>query len=280
MLRKRLRWGWVEMVTSDVALELVDILRRRAEIVACLVEDSQDKRTLVEEVDSSRSTLDRALRELESVGIVTYTEGEYTVTSVGQRLVEDFFGFLERGELAIHFEPFLRWIPSDEFEVDLRWLDDAELVVPAENNPYAMVDKHVQLLKTMEDMRGMLPLTGLHAYETAHESIVEDGATSELIITPGVAEVLTSDPCFAELTEEMIATGRFKLFVYEGPIPYFVGIFDDEIVQIGADEDGEPRALVETDRQEIRTWASDTLDNYKQQATALSQMAPENPLKA
>lgn len=142
MLQKRVKWG-LRMVAHDTTLELVDILRRRDEIVACLVEDSQDKRTLVEEVDISRSTLDRALRELESVGVVAYTEGEYTVTPVGQRLVEDFFAFLERGELAIHFEPFLRWIPSDEFEVDLRWLDDAELVVPGDNNPYAMIDRHV-----------------------------------------------------------------------------------------------------------------------------------------
>lgn len=275
------------MPTEEISLEIVDVLRRRNEIVACLLDEPRDKRTLDEELDIARSTLDRAIRELEALDLVTYSEGEYAVTSVGERLARNFFAFRERAELALEFEPFLRWMPDEDFDFDLRVLADAEVLVPEPENPYAMIDRHIQCLRQMEEGRMMLPFVGLHGHETAHERIVENGATVELIVESDVAEIMFSEPAFGELTEEMIATGRLDLYISEEPIPYFVGVFDDETVQIGVDEDGEPRALVETDREDVRAWANNIVVTYKNQATTYpqaaiqasqSEMPPEYPI--
>lgn len=266
---KRFVW-WVNMASTDLALEIADILRKRREVVACLLEDPRDKSTLVDELDIPRSTLDRAVRELESVRVVTYSDGEYVVTALGKRLARDFFRFVDRAELTLELEPFLRWAPSEEFDLDIQWLAEAELLVPTDADPYAMINRHVQRLRDADYMRGMLPVTGLHAYEAAHENIVESGAEGKLIVESGVAEVLTSKTAFAELTEEMLATGRFELFVCDDSIPYFVGVFDDDVVQIGVDEDGEPRAMIETNQRDVRTWATERLDEYERRAERLS----------
>lgn len=259
------------MTAPDVVLEIVDVLRRRLEIVECLTDEARDKRSLDEELDIARSTLDRAVRELEAIELVAYVNGKYTLTPVGERLALTFFAFLERIELAMELEPFLQWAPVDEFDLDLRLLADAEVVDSEEGNPHAMIDRHVQRLEQMERTRAMLPIVGLHAHETAHERIVEHGAEVELIVEPCVAEVMFTDPSFAELTEEMVATGRLDLHVSEEPIPYFVGVIDDETVQIGVDEDGEPRAILETGREEIRLWAHETIDAYKRRSAEPSQ---------
>ena len=265
--------GWVKMASTELVLEIVDVLRKRREILACLLDDPRDKSTLVDELDIPRSTLDRAVRELESVRVVTYSDGEYVVTGLGERLTRDFFRFVDRAELALELEPFLRWAPSEEFELDIRWLADAELLGPTDADPYAMINRHMQRLKEMDYVRGMLPVTGLHAHEAAHESIVENGAEGKLIVEPDVAEVLTSKAPFADLTEEMLATDRFELFVCDDSIPYFVGVFDDDIVQIGVDENGEPRAMIEADHPEVRTWAVETLNEYERRAERLSSEA-------
>lgn len=273
-------WGGENMGSPNRVIETVEILHRRIGVLTCLLEEPRDKRTLVEELDIPRSTLDRAIRELESINVVTYDNGKYTATPVGERLGRNFVAFLEQIEVAIELEPFLQLVSVDEFNLDLQLLADAELVMPADKNPYAMINRHVQLLGKADQVRGMLPLVGLHGHQTAHERIVENGAEDELIVEPDVADVLVSDPQFAELTEEMLATGRFDLFIYEGTIPYFVGIFDDETVQIGVDEDGEPRALVETDRQEVQDWAHHIITGYKQQATSITHTALHDQLKA
>lgn len=260
---------WVTMASREVALEIVDVLRKRREIMTCLLENPRDKSTLVDDLDIPRSTLDRAIRELESVRVVTYSDGEYVVTGPGERLTREFFRFVDRAELALELEPFLQWIPSGEFDLDIRWLAEAELLVPTNADPYAMINRHVQQLKDMDYARGMLPVTGLHAHETVHENIVKNGAEGKLIVESDVAEVLTSKAPFADLTKEMLATGRFELFVYDGSIPYFVGVFDENLVQIGVDEDGEPRAMIETDHRELRTWAVEILNKYERRAERL-----------
>lgn len=268
------------MGSPNRVIKTVEVLHRRIGILTCLLEEPKDKRTLVEELDIPRSTLDRAIRELESIDIVFYDDGKYTVTPIGERLGYDFVAFLERIEVAIELEPFLQLVPVDEFTLDLQVLADAELVVPADKNPYAMINRHVQRLGEAEQVRAMLPVVGLHGHQVAHERVVENGAEDELIVEPDVADVLISDPQFAELTKEMLATGRFDLLIYDGPIPYFVGTFDNETVQIGVDEDGEPRALVETERKEVHEWAHHIIMDYKQQATPITQTALYDQLKA
>lgn len=74
------------------------------------------------------------------------------------------------------------------------------------------------------------------------------------------------------MTEEMAATGRYRVFQYDDPIPYFVGLLG-ETVQIGADEDGEPRALVETDSAGVRSWAETKFEEYKRRADPVA-LAP------
>lgn len=264
---------------SATSLDIIDVLRQRREILGRLVEEPCDKRTLVDDLGVPRSTLDRAVRELEAIDLVSYTDGAYATTPVGKRIVHSFEACLERIDLALSFEPALQYLPCDAFDLDLRALSGAELLVAEPGNPYVMINRQVDRLGEMEQARGLLPLAGLHAHETAHEQIIDEGATAELVVTPAVADTLLSETNFAPLTEELLETGRFDLFVYEGEVPLFVGVFDDETVQIGVDEDGEPRALLETDRSGVREWAHETIDEYKQHATPAVKNELHEPLQ-
>ena len=49
---------------------------------------------------------------------------------------------------------------------------------------------------------------------------------------------------------------------------YFVGILDD-VVQTGVDEGGEPRAIVGSTDPDVRDWAEEVFERYRQQATQL-----------
>jgi hypothetical protein len=71
----------------------------------------------------------------------------------------------------------------------------------------------------------------------------------------------------------MLATDRFDLSVYDGEVPYYLGVLD-ETVQIGVeDENGMPRALLETDVEGLGEWASDTYAQYRERSTPFSMEA-------
>lgn len=238
--------------------------------MACLLDQPREKRDLADEVDIARSTLDRAIRELEAINCVRYTDGKYTVTVVGKRIAHGFFEFIEQVELAVEFEYFLRYTSTDTFDLDLSNLADAKLWTPESNDPYAMIHRHVEMLNKATSFRGALPLIGLHPFEAAYAQIVEQGAEHEIVVGSGVAETLQSNERYQSKFQDLLKRENCTISVSETSIPYFVGIFDDEIVQIGVDEDGEPRALLETDQREVRSWAHETIDTYEQEATSVT----------
>ncbi len=245
--------------------EILSIVLQRWEVVDSLREGPKDKRTLVGDVDCSRSTVDRAVRELESIGVVEYCEGDHAVTQLGETVaggLEELVGTVER---RIELEPFLEWVPEGEFDLDLDHLSRAELWLPEPGDPWAMVNRHVTVLEATEDVRCVLPLVGLHAYEAVYDGVV-DGGSAELIVTPDAARTLRTDPAYADMTWELATTGRYRLSRYDGSIPYFVGVLDDT-VQIGVDEAGEPRALLETTDPEARRWAEGEIEAYERGAT-------------
>jgi predicted transcriptional regulator len=240
-------------------------MTRRIEFIETVLKGPKDKRTLVEDLGVSRSTVDRAARELESLELITYSADGYIPTPVCERAATRFFALTDAIELRRKWKPFLRWMPADEFDLDLALLQDADLLLPEAGNPWAMINRHVQLLKEMDRFRGILPLVGLHAHEASYERIMENGAEGEAVVSQDVVNTLRSNPAYAEKTQEMAATGRYGIYQYEGNIPYALMMIDDT-VQIGVDEDGEPRAILETDSAEVRKWADDAYNTYKQQA--------------
>lgn len=255
---------------EDVTTKVIHILEQRDEFLECLANEPKDKRTLEETLPCSRSTIDRGIRELETLEFLTYDEEGYAPTGCGEFATREYRRFKRRMEVLFEFRPFLKWISPGEFDVDLAWLDDAELLLPEPNDPYAMINRHVDVLQAAEKIRCLLPLTGQHAHEAAHTATTENGAECELVVESGVAETLRSKPGYAEPYAEMVATDRYRVYRYDGSIPYFVGVFDDRIVQIGVDDDGEPRALLETESPQVRDWATEKFEEYKSQAEPIT----------
>ena len=104
------------------------------------------------------------------------------------------------------------------------------------------------------------------AAQAIRDRVVEEGAHSTVVTTPEVVRTYQSDPAYAPLTEEMAETGRFVLYQYDDPVPCFVGLLDGT-VQVGVDDDGEPKALVEGESAALREWAETTFAEFRRKAT-------------
>ena len=256
------------MITQGEVVELLGVVLQRLPIIECVQDEPKDKRTLVEELDCSRSTVNRAVRELEALNVLTYSDGKYHITSIGELVVIGYTDLIETLEARIQLDPLLQWIPEDEFDLELSLLTDADIITAESGDPYAMINRHVEGLKSMEECWFLIPYTGMHAAETTYERIVNHGAQAGLIVQPSVAEVFQSNPQYTRVIQEMLATDGLRIFKYNEELPFAVGVLDDT-VQILGDDDGEPRTLVETDNPAVRAWAKTMIEEYKDRSEPL-----------
>jgi len=259
------------MVDDELVTDLVDLLERRSELLEHLRAEPREKRVLVETLAVPRSTLDRAVRELEAAGLITHESSGYALTPLGERLLDEFAAFRTRVGCTVELEPVLRWIPPGTLDLDLQWLTDADCWTPEPNDPWAMVNRHVRALESTERVRGILPLVALHGVEVLHERVLEADADAQFVVEPGVAETLRTDETYAPLFRDLQARKPPTFIVADDrSIPYFLGVFDDELVQIGVDEESEPRALLESRDERVLEWARETIEEYQQAASPIA----------
>jgi predicted transcriptional regulator len=169
---------------------------------------------------------------------------------------------------ADRLTPFLRWFPADEPEPPVEALRGARVVTGESGDPYAPVNTIVNCIRRSGGGRVLLPFLGLHAFEACHERVVEDGTTHEVVVTPAVAETLRTDGDYAGLFADLRACDRFAAYVYDGEIPFFVGIYDG-VTLIDAIPEGVPETLVESDDGRVREWAEGVYERYRAAARPL-----------
>jgi predicted transcriptional regulator len=248
--------------------------RTRARALGTLWESgSLTKSELRDRLDASRTTVSRNVDALRDRGLVANRNGTYTITRADETIAADFSDLVTTTEIAARLEPLLEWVPDAEFDVDLDRLVDATVITADESNPYAPVNRHVEALKRADHVRLFVGVTGQHAWEIAERRVVTEEATHKYVIGSGVAETLRTDRNYGGPCEAMLATDRFDLTVYDGEVPYYLGLLDD-VVQIGAEDDeGMPRALVEADIDALGEWATDMYDRYRDRSTPFSMEA-------
>ena len=254
------------MLTDTNEGELLELLDKRIDLLGVLLDGPRDKRALVDELPSSRSTVDRGVRELEVHGLVTFTGEGYALTTVGELATSEFRQTERYLQNLVRLRPFLDWTDLTEFDLPVETLSDAELVVSDPNYPAMPSSKHVDHLAQTSTFAGLLPSLGRHAADSTAERIQEGSLSCDVVLSRGAAEIFRSKPGFRQWAETALPSDDVEVQVFDDDLPYFLGIYDD-VVHIGAEDDnGMRRALVETDDATVRDWAENTFRAYKDSA--------------
>ena len=247
--------------TSRTRVNILNELNKRGQL---------SNRELREQANSSRTTVQRNLESLVERGWVRNTNRRYELTLTGETIADRFIELVETVQLERRLQPFLTWVDRSDLNLDIELLADAELLVAEPGDPWSMINRQVQLIRETDNGGiGFLPFTGLHACEVAHNQILNHDASYELVVIPKIADTHFSDPAYGNLFTEMINSGRLNYFVYEGDLPYSLVMIDGTIQIIVADGD-EPRAMLETDSEEVREWAEEKYESYKQRSETVS----------
>lgn len=232
------------------------------------------RRGVLDRVEASRSTVKRVLDALLERDWVARVDGEYRTTPVGMAVLESYTEFERAVRTAETVAPVFRWLPEMDPGFDLRELDDPTVVVPAEGQPYAPAVRQSELVRSAEAFRGLLPSIDLEGSRLAHRRIVDGELTAEIVVSASVAATIREEP-YATLFREQLATGRLTVAVADD-LPFYLGLPGEGPVQLGVeDDDGLPRALLETGSDAVRRWAEREYHDRRDDATVVSRAAFE-----
>ncbi|MFC4549719.1 MULTISPECIES: helix-turn-helix transcriptional regulator [Halorussus] len=170
--------------------ELFGLVNQRYAFLAALDEAVYAKRDLVDELDVSRSTVDRALRELETAQLVTTQAGRYEITLYGRTLLACFESVIDTTEHVQRAKPLLALLPPDvDFEFSL--LLDAEVQVVAEPGLHTPATRIAELVEGASRIRGLAyahtSLVGIDLFE---KKILVEGTETEFVLHERVYESL------------------------------------------------------------------------------------------
>lgn len=235
----------------------------RVQILELLYENGDlQKRSLMDQINASRVTVRRNIIALEERDLITITGRTCVITILGEVVVEDVLPALGSTDAVERLRPFMRWFPEDELGFDVRTLADATVVVSDTSNPYAPVNRHLEIMRSANQFRCLLPAVGLQPMTVARDRVIEEDQEQEVVFGANVASTLREEKEYAEVIGELVESENCELFVTSSELTYYLGLCE-ECVQIGVeDDDGMPRALVETTADEVREWADQTYNQY------------------
>jgi len=252
------------------AVEAVQFLTRAESRLAIMRElvdhDTRSQRTLRAALAASRTTVTRALRSLQDRGWVEQADNGYRLTATGSLIASSVTELLDTVATTAELSVFLRYAPVDELDTELLTTADVTVTTPTDANPYAPARKQTEIVHRADRLRVLLPATDLESTRAVTEAVTEDGLELETVVSPSV-ESMFDTPAFASLVREGMSTGRSAVLVSPTELPFYLGLADDDHVQIGvADDEGIPRALLETTDDHVRRWADGVYSEYREAA--------------
>lgn len=258
------------MADESGAIEQISFLTRsetRVRILTHLLETGPTtQRAFRDELSSSRSTITRTLSALAERDWVEQSNGAYELTPQGRIVADALDMLVDTVQATDDFSTFIRWFPYGEYDVDIDQFRGAEITVSTEPDPYAPSRKHAALLQEAEHFRMVLPSIDLQVVRTTAERVTAGDMTIELIVSPGMEETIVGDEFAAAIRTQMEA-GGMTVLVADEQVPFYLGLSDGETVQVGVeDDDGFPRALVESDDESLREWTEEVYDSIRESA--------------
>lgn len=227
---------------------------------------SATQRELRTELDASRSTVARSLSAFEEYGWVEHDAGSYRLTPIGSHIIEGVLELVETVRTTDELASFAAWFPFSEFELDIEQLQDVEITSHTDGDPYAPGRAQTEFLRTAGRFRGFLSSIDLEGTKLVHEQIVNEELDAEIVVSPDVERTIETGE-FAPLFREQIETGRLTVLVADGNLPFYLGVAADCSVQIGVeDDDGFPRALLESSDGSVSEWAKHVYREYRASA--------------
>lgn len=251
--------------------DAIQLIAQRVEFLDRLGDAALDKPELVAELDYSRSTVDRAIRELELAGFIEPGEAGYRTTLSGRLVADRHRGYVYHCIDLIDAQDVLNQL-SVEAPIEAAFFRGATISRGTETTPYSPLETVSEQLSTATRIRALVPvLADPGLLELVRDRVVDDGVDVALVAESTLCRELSRSN--RALVSEMVESGRVA--VRTGDVPEFTLLLleTDErastLLVVHTDA-GMIHSVVRNDAPAARRWAESLFERAHADARAVA----------
>lgn len=228
----------------------------RVAILRTLRDDPCRPAALTDEIDATRTTVQRILAGFRDRDWVVKRDAAYHTTPTGRRVHDAYEGLLSELARADRFGAFAADLERAGADFPAAGVASGELTVANDRDPLAAVDRVVELLREAggSELRSVSPIVTRQYNEAAAEAL-DDGASVELVIDDGVLAASESE--FREATDRALTDDDASVYVARDSLEYGFFRYDDVACVIAHDERNNPRCVFESSDPVVLDWADE-----------------------
>ncbi|WP_247003615.1 helix-turn-helix transcriptional regulator [Halosolutus gelatinilyticus] len=222
---------------------------------------------LVSATDVSRTTVHRSLTELGDRGWIDRVDGGYAATTIGELALETYRRARTRFRTIERFEPFLAHVDVDAAELEVDWLETAELVTASETRPHQPVEWYADRVAVAAEegaeFRGVSPVVNRQLVQI-HTPIIEGGTQTSLVIDEATCRAAAEQ--YAPQFRESIALDHYELYVTEKPLSTGLSLAGETVFLGAYDSNGRLVVVLESTDDRLRTWTASRFRRLRENA--------------
>lgn len=242
----------------------------RIRALEALSDGCRDRDELGARVGASKPTLSRLLRDFEEYGWITATNGALEFTKTGDLLLRDIQRTVDNAETMGRLGELVEWLPVDEPDFPLDGLAEANVERHRRGATFAVLRRLLSTWVEADVVRVVAHLLSADILET-QKLAAERGQRSTILVDDHVVSVIESTHEMAPLVSELARTEAVEFVHVEGTFDCSIGLFDDDLTVLAPTDEGHrPAGLVESDDDDVRSWANGRFEEFKRRGTPLN----------
>lgn len=253
--------------------QLRDVLSKRYWIVEALTERSKTKSELVDELEYSRSTINRAIDELldvECVEPVRPAGHQFQLTMAGEAAFQLHRDYRTETERIQTNSKLLNSLPADS--LDTSFLEDAE-VYSSVRTPEIAHQPGTELLEEANRMIGTAPVVQGEYFDNFKRRLQEGGLELELIIESDLVEAMQQS--YEDEFAALIDFDTVNVYIFDKSLPYALWLTEQETSEyagVTVYEDGGLKGTIVNDTDAATAWTRNQLTEYREAASKITQI--------
>jgi predicted transcriptional regulator len=245
--------------------DLADVLATRRRFLDALATEPASKRALEERLDVSRSTVDRAVRDLETWSLVTYADREYHLTPAGRYGRHVHVETADRLDALVDASDVLSALPP-ETPLDADLLAGGEVVRGTPRNPDGVVSRLLESIESADVVEGVAPVALTGHVDAFYESSTAGGASVRMLVEAELFDYLANaadDPLGAGAADPDVRLERAP------SVPFEFGLWlaDDREAGVVVYTETGVKAIVVNDAPAAVSWAREQFERVAETAT-------------